>query len=118
MSRLATALWVINIFLDTAGHLLFKAAADANAAFRGMMSRFEESGLAKMAKDAVDRMDAINGPLALRASKTILARAQDWSSDEAWTLQGEIAGPVMGSEDAQEGSIAFAEKRDPVWKGR
>jgi drug/metabolite transporter (DMT)-like permease len=32
MSRLATALWVINIFLDTAGHLSFKAAADTKAA--------------------------------------------------------------------------------------
>lgn len=32
MSRLATALWVINIFLDTAGHLSFKAAAAAKAA--------------------------------------------------------------------------------------
>jgi drug/metabolite transporter (DMT)-like permease len=32
MSRLATALWVINIFLDTAGHLSFKAAANAKAA--------------------------------------------------------------------------------------
>ena len=35
MSRLATALWVINIFLDTAGHLSFKAAADKKAAARG-----------------------------------------------------------------------------------
>jgi drug/metabolite transporter (DMT)-like permease len=32
MSRLATALWVINIFIDTAGHLSFKAAADMKAA--------------------------------------------------------------------------------------
>src|SRR5437588_5611520 len=32
MSRLATALWIINIFVDTAGHLSFKAAADAKAA--------------------------------------------------------------------------------------
>jgi drug/metabolite transporter (DMT)-like permease len=35
MSRLATALWVINIFLDTAGHLSFKAAADKKARGRG-----------------------------------------------------------------------------------
>jgi drug/metabolite transporter (DMT)-like permease len=32
MSKLATALWILNIVLDTAGHLSFKAAADANAA--------------------------------------------------------------------------------------
>src|SRR5438067_7211954 len=32
MSRLATALWVINIVLDTGGHLAFKAAANRKAA--------------------------------------------------------------------------------------
>jgi hypothetical protein len=32
--------------------------------------------------------------------------------------QGEIAGPVMTSEDAREGATAFAAKRAPGWKGR
>jgi len=35
MSRLATALWLINIFVDTAGHLSFKAAADKKASDSG-----------------------------------------------------------------------------------
>ena len=43
---------------------------------------------------------------------------RDWPADEAWERQGEIAGPVFTSEDAREGATAFAEKRDPVWRGR
>ena len=61
---------------------------------------------------------AVNGPLALRATKRILTESVDWSESEFWHRQGEITGPVMGSEDAREGAIAFAEKRAPVWKGR
>ena len=59
-----------------------------------------------------------NGPLALAASKQILQEQFDWSAAEMWQKQGEIAGPVMTSEDAKEGASAFKEKREPQWKGR
>jgi enoyl-CoA hydratase len=59
-----------------------------------------------------------NAPLALIASKQVLNDQRDWSEEQFWARQGEITAPVFASEDAIEGSTAFAEKREPVWKGR
>jgi enoyl-CoA hydratase len=84
----------------------------------GLVNRLAEPGNAL--ETAVELAEAIakNGPLALIASKRILIEEPGWSEDEKWQKQGEISGPVFGSEDAREGATAFAEKRDPVWKGR
>jgi len=60
----------------------------------------------------------VNAPLALMASKQILIESPDWSLDKEFDRQAAISGPVFTSEDAREGATAFAEKRDPVWKGR
>jgi enoyl-CoA hydratase/carnithine racemase len=89
--------------------------------------RFHELGLVNHVSDpgsavtdalALAARLAANGPLSLVASKRILQEQFDWSSQEMWARQGEIAGPVMASEDAKEGAGAFKEKRDPVWRGR
>ncbi len=60
---------------------------------------------------------AANGPLALAGSKRIIQESRDWPADDMWQRQGEIAEPIMASDDAREGSTAFAEKREPNWRG-
>jgi enoyl-CoA hydratase len=84
----------------------------------GIVNRLAEPGGAVDAALELAAEVARNGPLALKASKTIVQSSGDWAEAEAWNKQGEIAGPVMVSEDAREGAIAFAEKRDPIWRGR
>jgi enoyl-CoA hydratase len=84
----------------------------------GLVNRLAEPGAALDDALALAEVIAQNGPLALAASKRILTESVDWPEAEFFQRQGEIAGPVMGSQDAREGATAFAEKRAPVWKGR
>jgi enoyl-CoA hydratase len=84
----------------------------------GLINRLAEPGQALEEALALAERITVNGPLALRATKRILSESVDWPEGEFWNRQGEIAGPVMGSEDAREGATAFAEKRPPVWRGR
>jgi len=84
----------------------------------GVVNRLAEPGTAVDAARELAATIAANGPLALDATKRIIQEAPAWPPEEAWQRQLEIAGPVFGSEDAREGAVAFAEKRDPVWRGR
>lgn len=84
----------------------------------GLVNRIAEPGAALDAALELAAAIAANGPLAVAATKTILSEQWDWPEAEFWQRQGEISGPVLVSEDAREGALAFKEKRDPVWKGR
>ena len=84
----------------------------------GLVNRLTEPGETVQAALDLAGAIAINGPLALAASKRILVESVDWPESDFFARQGEIASPVMASDDAREGATAFAEKRDPVWKGR
>jgi crotonobetainyl-CoA hydratase len=64
---------------------------------------------------------ARNAPLAVQASKRVARGILDGAipaEDEAWAASNREIVVLMGSEDALEGPRAFAEKREPVWKGR
>ena len=37
---------------------------------------------------------------------------------ERYDRQAQLIGPVFVSQDAREGSLAFAEKRKPNWQGK
>jgi E-phenylitaconyl-CoA hydratase len=58
------------------------------------------------------------GPLAVRAIKQATLRGLDLSLAEGLKLERELANEVLQTEDAKEGSAAFAERRPPLYKGR
>jgi enoyl-CoA hydratase len=83
----------------------------------GLVDRLADPGAAVDTAIDLARSIAANGPLALKATKRILRSQFGWSEATFWEQQETIAEPVMTSADAREGAIAFAEKRQPVWKG-
>lgn len=88
------------------------------AAEVGLVNRLTDEGGALAGALELAMTIAANGPLAVAATKQIAQSAADWTLEEGWIRQAEIASPVFSSEDAREGAAAFAEKRPPVWKGR
>ncbi|MEU6602874.1 crotonase/enoyl-CoA hydratase family protein [Streptomyces flaveolus] len=83
----------------------------------GLVNRLAEPGSALEEARALAGRIAVNGPLAVTATKRIVAGTAGWSDAEAFARQQEIANQVFASADAKEGALAFAERRDPVWRG-
>jgi enoyl-CoA hydratase len=84
----------------------------------GLVNRVTASGGALDGALELAAGIAGNGPLAVAVTKQVARASRDWSSAESWTKQQELVGPVFLSSDAQEGAIAFAEKRPPRYQGK
>ena len=91
---------------------------DAKRAYDlGLVNRVVEGPSIEGAKELA-RAIAANGPLALIASKAVIRQSHTWSDEEMWQKQNAHTMAVFVSEDAREGSLAFAEKRKPNWQGK
>ena len=84
----------------------------------GLINEMVPVGTALEAAKALAARIVANGPLAVAISKQVILQSEDWSGDDMWQKQQELTMPVFTSEDAIEGSVAFAEKRAPNWKGK
>lgn len=91
---------------------------DAQRAYDlGLVNRVTDGSALDAALELAAKVTA-NGPVAVRVSKQVINESPDWSYADRWNNQAELMPQVFMSEDAREGSLAFAEKRAPNWKGK
>ena len=91
---------------------------DAARAYElGFINRVVDGPSIEAAKELA-RTIAANGPMALIASKAVIRQSHEWSEADMWHNQAAFVVPVLTSQDAREGSAAFAEKRKPNWQGK
>ena len=84
----------------------------------GLVDRLAEPGESVSQALALADQIARNAPLSLQFSKRVLRQTQGRTDEEFWAFQAKDPASIYASEDAREGAGAFAEKREPVWKGR
>ncbi len=95
--------------------------SSADALKWGLINQVVPDGSVVDAALALAERITVNAPLAVWASKRVAAGVDDGviTGDEAgWTRTMREMGAVLRSADAKEGPLAFAEKREPVWKAQ
>lgn len=84
----------------------------------GLITRKTEDG--KVVEEATELCKSIikNGPLAVRSAIEAVDAAEKYSVDEGFSKEAELFGKLCATEDANEGTSAFLEKRKPNFTGR
>jgi len=95
--------------------------SSADALKWGLINQVVPDGTAVDAALALAERITVNAPLAVWASKRVANGVDDGviTGDEpGWARTMREIGTLIRSEDAKEGPLAFAEKRQPVWKAK
>jgi len=98
--------------------LTARSVSPAEALEMGLINKIVPDGQALAAARELADQVASCGPLAVQAILRTYRETEHLSETEALKISDEIGWPVIGSEDAKEGSRAFKEKRPAVFQGK
>jgi enoyl-CoA hydratase/carnithine racemase len=90
----------------------------AEALAMGLITRVVPDGTALAVAREIAGQIAACGPLAVQAILRCCRQTEAMAEEEALRISDAIGWPVIGSQDAKEGTRAFAEKRPAVFEGR
>ncbi|NDU76728.1 crotonase/enoyl-CoA hydratase family protein [Actinomadura sp. DSM 109109] len=98
--------------------LTARSVTPREALAMGLINKIVPDGQALAAARELADQIAACGPLAVQGILRTYRETQHLSEEDALKISDEIGWPIIGSEDAKEGSRAFKEKRPPIYQGR